>query len=107
MAYTYEQLKDMTVAQLRGIAEGVQHDAVKGFSTMHKERLIPALCQALGIEAHVHHEAIGINKGQLKAQIRKLKAQRDAALAKSDSDGQRAARREIHKLKRKLRRSIV
>ena len=34
MAYTYEQLSNMNVAQLREIAQGVQHDAVQGFSTM-------------------------------------------------------------------------
>ena len=100
MTYTYEQLKDMTVAQLREIAGGIQHDAVHGFSTMHKEKLLPAICQALGIEAHAHHHAVGINKVQLKARIKKLKADRDAALAKKDSEGQRAARKEIHKLKR-------
>lgn len=107
MAYTYEQLKDMTVVQLREIAAEVQHDDVKGSSTMHKEKLLPALCSALGIDAHVHHHAVGINKRQIKAQIRKLKADRDAALAKGDSEGQRAARKEIHKLKHKLNRSIV
>jgi hypothetical protein len=107
MVYTYEQLKDMTVIQLREIAAGVQHDDVKGSSTMHKEKLLPALCRALGIDAHAHHHAVGINKSQIKVQIRKLKADRDAALAKGDSEGQRAARKEIHKLKHKLNRSIV
>jgi hypothetical protein len=97
----------MTVAQLREIAAGIQHDEVKGASTMHKEKLLPALCHALGIDAHAHHHAVGINKGQIKSQIRKLKADRDAALAAGDADRQRAARREIHRLKRRLRRSIV
>ena len=30
MPYTYEQLKEMTVAELREIAKGIEHDAVKG-----------------------------------------------------------------------------
>jgi len=107
MAYTYEQLKDLTVAQLREIAAGVAHDEVKGFSTMHKEKLLPALCKALGIETHAHHHVIGIDKSQIKAQIRKMKVERDTALASGDSEKQRAARKEIHNLKRKLRRSIV
>lgn len=106
MAYTYEQLKEMTVVQLRQIAEGVQHDAVKGFSTMHKEKLLPALCTAFGIEAHVHHRVVGINKAQIKAAIRKQQLERDTALAAKDSRRQRAARKEIHKLKRKLRKAI-
>ena len=44
MAYTYEQLHVMTVAQLREIAQGIEHEAVQGFSTMHKDHLLPALC---------------------------------------------------------------
>lgn len=106
MAYTYEQLKDMTVVQLRQIAEGVQHDAVKGFSTMHKEKLLPALCTAFGLEAHVHHQIVGINKAQIKAEIRKQQLERDTALAAKDSGRQRAARKQIHKLKRDLRKAM-
>ncbi len=59
MAYTYEQLSKMNVADLRKIADGIEHEATKGHSTMHKEKLLPALCIALGIEAHAHHEVIG------------------------------------------------
>jgi len=106
MTYTYEQLKDMTVVQLRQIAGGVQHDEVKGFSTMHKEKLLPALCTAFGIEAHVHHQVVGINKAQIKAEIRKQQLERDSALAVKDSERQRAARKQIHKLKRDLRKAM-
>jgi DNA-binding IclR family transcriptional regulator len=106
MAYTYEQLSVMTVAQLREIAQGIEHDAVKGFSTMHKEKLLPALCLALGIEAHKHHVAVGINKSQIKLQIRALKKKRDEALAGKDSKTYREALGEIHHLKNKLRRAI-
>ena len=68
MAYTYEQLSEMNVAQLRDIAKGIDHEAVHGFSTMHKEKLIPALCTALGIEAHKHHTAAkGFNKASGKS----------------------------------------
>ena len=77
MAYTFEQLSEMTVSQLREIAQGIEHDAVKGFSTMHKEKLLPALCQAMGIEAHKHHTVVGINKGQIKLQIRATKKKRE------------------------------
>lgn len=107
MAYTYEQLSNMTVAQLREIAQGVQHEAVQGFSTMHKEKLLPALCHAFGIEAHVHHTAIGINKSAVKAEIRKLKVQRDAALKSKDHPTLKDVRHQIRVLKRKLRKSIV
>jgi hypothetical protein len=107
MAYTYEQLAEMTVAQLREIAKGIEVEEVKGFSTMHKEKLLPALCKALHVEAHVHHEVVGINKSRVKAEIRKLKAERDAALAKKDSERLRGIRRRIHRLKRTLRRATV
>jgi DNA-binding IclR family transcriptional regulator len=106
MAYTYEQLSDMTVARLREIAQGIEHDAVKGFSTMHKEKLLPALCLALGIESHKHHTVVGINKGQIKLQIRAMKKKRDEALAKKDTKVYREAIGEIHHLKNKLRHAI-
>lgn len=107
MAYTYEQLSNMNVAQLREIAQGVQHDAVQGFSTMHKEKLLPALCLAFGIEAHAHHMAVGINKSALKAEIRKLKVQREAALQSKDHLKLKDVRYQIRLLKRKLRKAIV
>jgi hypothetical protein len=37
MAHTDEELSRMTVAQLRQVAAGVKHDAVKGHTQMHKE----------------------------------------------------------------------
>ncbi|HUI10542.1 MAG TPA: hypothetical protein VL221_09455 [Bacteroidota bacterium] len=106
MAYTYEQLSVMTVAQLRDIAKGIEHDAVKGFSTMHKEKLLPALCVALGIEGHKHHTAVGIDKGQIKVQIRLMKKKRDEALAGKDGTTYRETIREIHTLKNRLRHAI-
>jgi len=106
MAYTFEQLSVMTVAQLREIAKGIEHDAVKGFSTMHKEKLLPAICVALGIEGHKHHVAVGINKSQIKVQIRLIKKKRDAALAGKDGKAYRESIREIHALKNKLRHAI-
>lgn len=107
MSYTYEQLHEMTVSQLREIAQGVQHDAVKGFSTMHKEKLLPALCHALGIEAHAHHVAVGINKSAIKTQIRKLKVDREAALTAKNYEQLKDVRHKIKMLKKKLRKAIV
>ena len=107
MPYTYEQLKDLTVAQLREIAQGIEHEAVKGFSTMHKEKLLPALCKALGIDAHVHHHVVGIDKTKIKGEIRALKAKREAALKAKDRATYRHILREIHDLKNKLRRATI
>ncbi len=107
MAYTYEQLHLMTVAQLREIAKGIEHDAVKGFSTMHKEKLIPALCIALSIEAHAHHHVVGVNKTDLKAKIRSLKVEKEAALKAGDRKKFKEILHSVHKLKRALRKATV
>ncbi len=108
MAYTYEQLHAMNVSQLREIARSVQHDSVKGFSTMHKEKLIPALCTALGIETHLHHHVVGdFNKGKVKQQIRQLKLQRTEALEKHDSALLADIHHQLHHLKHELRKHIL
>jgi len=107
MPYTFEQLSEMTVAELRKIADGIEHEATRGHTTMHKEKLLPALCQALGIEAHKHHKVVGINKSQIKAEIRSMKKKRDAALAGKDQKLYRETLRTIHQLKNKLRNAIV
>jgi len=49
--YKFEDLSKQTVAQLRKIAEGVEHEALQDPAKMPKEKLLAALCQALGIEA--------------------------------------------------------
>lgn len=107
MAYTYDQLHAMTVAQLREIAEGVAHEAVKGASTMHKEKLLPALCEALGVETHIHHRVVGLDKGKVKLQIRELKRQRTDAIAKKDYATLKTLRKKIHDLKRSIRKATV
>lgn len=107
MAYTYEQLHEMNVAQLREIAQGINHEAVKGSSTMHKEKLLPALCTALGIEAHVHHHVVGIDKSKIKSEIKALKAQRAQALEKKDYAALETIRKKIHTLKRTIRKATV
>ena len=101
MAHTYEELKGMTVAQLRDIAKDVQHEVLQGFMTMHKDHLLPALCKVLNI--HMHHAAEGAEKTRIKGIIRKVKARRDEAMAKKDLKQQALARAQIHTLKRRLR----
>lgn len=105
--YTWEDLHKKTVADLRDIAKEVEHPAVKGYSQMNKEHLLPALCEALGIEAHAHHEVVGIDKRNIKAKIRELKAERDKALEGGDRAQLKAVRRRIHRLKRRIRAAIV
>jgi hypothetical protein len=108
MAYTYDELKKKTVDELREIAKGIEHDAVKGYTQMNKEHLLPAICKALGVDTHHHHHhhhaaAAGVDKGALKAKLRQLKAERDKALQAHDHAQLKAVRRQMHRMRRKLR----
>ena len=107
MPYSYEELHKKTIAQLREIAAGIEDERLQGHSQLHKEQLLPILCQVLGVEAHAHHEVVGIDKSTMKAEIRELKARRDAALEARDTDELKRVRRRIHRLKGRLRRATV
>ncbi len=106
MAYTYEQLNLMNVTELRKIADGIDHEAVHGHSTMHKEKLLPAICKALNIEAHSHHKAAGIDKSSMKIEIKSWKKKRMEAIAGKDYIKLAEIRQHIHDLKGKMRRTI-
>ena len=105
--HTYEQLSGMTVAELRDIAKDLDHEAVQGSTQMNKEHLLPALCTALGIEAHAHHRVVGIDKAAIKSKIRLLKTQRDEAVKSGDHQRLHRVRRRIHRLKRRIRRAMI
>ena len=84
MAYTYEDLKAMTIADLREIARGLQ-PALQGYTQMNKEHLLPALCAALGVDTHHHHRQAHrqhhgahqvFDKPTMKATLRTLKTER-------------------------------
>ena len=108
MEYTWEDLRKTPVKKLREIAEGLgEHEELHGYLTMHKEDLVPALCHVLGIEDHAHHEIVGVDKASIKARIKKLKVQRDEALAAGDSVQLKRLRRKIHRLKRELHKATV
>jgi protein-arginine kinase activator protein McsA len=106
MAHTYEELQKLTAVQLRQIADGIDDERLKGHSTMHKEQLLPILCKTLGIEIP-HHHVVGVNKKEMKTKIHALKAEREEAIGKKDYEKLSSIRDEIHKLKRKLRKSMV
>jgi len=103
MAQTYHELRGKTLAELREIAKGIQHDAVAGYSQMNKDHLLPALCKALGIDTYEHHRATGIDKPAIKGKMRELKVEREAALQAHDSARLKAVRRHIHSLNRQIR----
>jgi hypothetical protein len=105
--YTYEHLRHHTVDELREIARSLGTDVLPGYTQMNKEHLLPALCQVLGIEARAHHEVVGIEKSAIKAQLRQLKIDRDAALAQHDHDRLHEIRRHMHHLKRRIHAATV
>lgn len=107
MAYTYEELKGKTVSQLREIAAGIEHDALKGYTQLNKDHLLLWLCKALGIETHAHHTVVGVNKADIKARIRQLKKERDQACDAHDHAALKTARRRMHHLKRQLHKATV
>ncbi len=107
MEHTYEDLKKKNVKELREIAHGLESDELKGVDTLHKEHLLEAICKVLKIEAHVHHHVEGVDKSGIKQKIKAAKAQRDAALESRDKAQLKVALREIHKLKRTLRKATV
>ena len=103
MAHTYEELKHKTIAELREMAKGLEHEAVQGYTQMNKDHLLPALCKALGIDAHAHHVAAMAEKTAVKAKMRELKTAKAQALAKGDHALLRSIRRQYHGLNHTLR----
>ena len=106
MAYTFEELKHKTLAELRDIAKGDDKEIVQGYTQMNKEHLLGALAKALGIQ-HEHHSVVGIDKSGIKARIRELKTQRAAALDAHDRAQLKVVRRTIHRLKRRIHKATV
>jgi hypothetical protein len=107
MAYTYDELKGKTVAELRDIAAGIQHDAVQGYTQLNKEHLLTALAKALSLDTHTRHKLGGIDKAGVKAQMHQLRKSRDAALEARDHAQLKKVRRELHSLRRSLRKAAA
>jgi hypothetical protein len=107
MDYTCAELKKKTAAQLKEIAAGIEHDAVRGYSTMHKEQLVKAICIALDIDMVEHHVAVGIDKKKIKSEIKSLKEKRDKLIEAKNKKELKEIRKEMKLLKNKLRRAVV
>ena len=104
---SFEGMKKKTVAELREIASGIEHEAVQGYTQMNKEHLLEAICKGLNIDMFEHHKAVGIDKTIIKGKIKALKKKRDDALAVHELKQLKIVRRHIHGLKRKIRRATV
>ena len=107
MAQTYDELHKMTVAGLREIAEAQDSDDLTGYKSLKKAELVALLCKVLGVDAHGHHTARGIDKAAIKAQMRELRVARNVAIEAHDHKGLRIVRRKIHSLNRKIRRAVA
>ena len=107
MAYTHAELKHKTLAELRDIAKDIEHEAVQGYTQLNKEHLVVAICKALNIAIHEHHDVVGIDKATIKSRIKALKTKRDAAIAAHDHAELKRARRGIHRLKRQIHKATV
>jgi hypothetical protein len=97
----------MTVAQLREIAAGIQHEAVQGYTQLNKEHLLAALAKALHIDTHTRHKLGGVDKAGVKVQMHELKKKRDGALESHDHAQLKAVRRQLHALRRSLRKAAA
>ena len=106
MDTTYKDLKAMKLSELKEIAAGMDEE-VKGYTQMNKEHLLQAICQALNIEMHEHHEVVGVDKAGIKAEIRKLKKERDKALESKNKKKIITTRKKIKALKNTLKRATV
>ncbi len=107
MAYTFPELKSKALTELREIAAGITHDAVQGYTQLNKDHLLVAICTALNIDMHAHHEIKGIDKVAVKARIQDWKKKRDEALAAHDRKALKIAMHQIHQLKRTMRKAMV
>ena len=107
MAHTYDELKHKKVTELREIAEVLGEDVIQGAKQLNKEHLLEALCKALKIEMHVHHEVVGVDKASIKSQIRASKKKRDDAIKSKNNDEIVKARNKIRRLKKELRKAMV
>jgi len=109
----FAELKKKTVAQLKEMAG--EHPDISGVSGMKKDQLLDALAEKLGIDNEAaapkttgkpkKKKARG--KGAIKKKLRELKAQRDKALEQKDAAALRKVRRQMHRQKVILRRTVA
>ena len=107
MKKKFKELKNKTVDQLREIAQGIEHEAVQGYTQLNKDHLLDAICKALNIDMHERHQVVGIDKANVKVQIKALKKDRDKFLEEHNYAELIKVRKELKKLKNKLRKALV
>ncbi len=99
-------LQKMTVVKLR--EEALKLGGITGVHGMNKQELLEALAPRFGIDLEAAKRAsqarFSGDKTAMKREIRRLKAERDAALQAHDLAALTHARTSIKKYKRTLRR---
>ena len=105
--YTFHALREKNVHELREIAKGLPPEAVQGYTQLNKDHLLAAIAKALNLPAHEHHAVGGYDKGGIKAQMRELQRQRDAALEAGQSALVHTLRRRIHALNHQVRSHTI
>jgi hypothetical protein len=98
----YHDLEKTKVTDLREMAK--EYSDLKGVSGMKKQTLVDTLAEKLGIE-QPHKVVTGIDKSAIKAEIRGLKKVRDAAIEAKDREKLHDTRRQLHRLRRNLRKA--
>lgn len=105
----FAELKKKTVAELKEMAG--EHPEITEVSSMKKDQLLDAMSEKLGIAREVAKPKAGKKKtkgkGAIKKQIQELKAQRAKALEAKDGDALKKVRRQLHRQKVILRRTVV
>jgi len=108
MATPRADLETLTSPKLRDLAKE-KYPSLTGVSGMKKEELIEAIIAEevrLGLrpKEEKRQATAAMGKTQLKAAIRGLKQSRDSALQAKDTAGLAAARLQIKRMKRQLRK---
>lgn len=101
----WQELQKKRISDLRDMMKE-QLPEVTGVTGLKKEQLVEMLAQKFGIE-HPHKTVVGIDKTKVRAKIKELKVQRQAALEAHDAVVLKKQRRAIHRLKRRLRKAEV
>jgi len=105
----FAELKKKTVVQLKEMAG--EHEDITGVSGMKKDQLLDALAHKLGIEKEEAKPKAARKKARgkraIKRRIQELKSLRDKALEEKDGAGLKKVRRQLHRQKVILRRTVA
>ncbi len=100
----WKEMDKMTVVKLR--EEALKHPEIKGVHGKSKAQLMDEMAGLLKIEKpHMHlKEEVVHTKEDLKKKIHELQGTRGTLIQAKDHKGLHTLRREVHKLKRQVRK---